>query len=258
MSFDNILSHIKVLYVEDDPITRSVNSKVLKAHVGKLILAENGADGLKKFLLTQPDVLITDLVMPDMNGLDLVKKIRMEGYHCPVMITTSLDDAKTILEAVDLKIDKYLIKPVEDKVLIHSLVNVSIQLLEGKKNMLFLKGDILASKEERIKVETEIRNLCAGYLKKYFGKGAKNIQVFINGQFIELTFQEPLTILEQSVLSTGPHYKAIEVIRRLVYDSTLEILEEEISKAMSRKIITQAIDIDTESSYDRLTLKIVT
>ena len=76
MSNDIILKNIKLLFVEDDDIQRTELCTFLKRRVDKIYSAKNGEEGFEKYLSLKPDMILTDLRMPKVDGLDLVKRIR--------------------------------------------------------------------------------------------------------------------------------------------------------------------------------------
>lgn len=253
----NALNKIKVLYVEDEIITRNQVCRFLKKRVGKVIAAENGEDGIKKFIEYQPDVIITDLIMPDINGIEMMKKLRADGFRCPFIITSALSDSKTILETVDLKIEKYLIKPIDVDILMKHLTEIAIEILEKRENMLVINHDLILTEDIKDELELEIRNLYSKYLKKVTGKGARLINVFITGKEIEILLKESLTTLEESLLATGQHYKNIELFRKIIYENTINEVEQQISILIDRKVTIKKIDICPKEKYERILLKIL-
>ena len=128
---NSLLSHIRLLYVEDEADTREEFSKFLKRRVGKLITGENGQDGLRRFEEQPPDIVLTDLRMPGMTGLEMVRALREKGYRTPVVILSALSDSDTILEAVDLGIVKYHVKPVDTAVLVKEVQALAEQGLKA-------------------------------------------------------------------------------------------------------------------------------
>ncbi|WP_129598368.1 response regulator [Anaerophilus nitritogenes] len=252
----NALKNIKVLYVEDEPITRNQVFRFLKKRIGKVITAENGEDGIKKFIEHQPDVIITDLVMPDMSGIEMMKKIRGDGHRCPVIITSALSDSNTILETVDLKIEKYLIKPIDINILMSNLIEIAIDELEDKEDLLVVNHEFILTDDKKMEIELEIRNLYSKYLKQVTGKGAKLIQVFIKGKEIEILLKENLTTLEEYLLRAGDHFKTIEVIRKTIYEHTIKEVEKEIENLINRKVHVTKIEIYPREKYERLLLNI--
>lgn len=252
----NILKNIKILYVEDEPITRNQVSTFLKKRLGKVIVAKNGDDGIKKFIENTPDIIITDLVMPDMSGIEMMKKIRSDGSRCPVIITSALSDSKTILETVDLKIEKYIIKPIEAEVLINSLKYIVIQELEHNENLLVVDNDFVLTDDKKNELELEIRNIYSKYLKQVTGKGAKLIQVFIKGRQIEILSKDNLTVIENNLLLCGNSFEIIEIIRKTIYENTKLQVEEPISKLINRKVVLERIGVWPEEKYERIILNI--
>lgn len=252
----NILKNIKILYVEDEPITRNQVSTFLKKRLGKVIVAKNGHDGIKKFIENTPDIIITDLVMPDMSGIEMMKKIRSDGSRCPVIITSALSDSKTILESVDLKIEKYIIKPIEAEVLINSLKYIVIQELEHNENLLVVDNDFVLTDDKKNELELEIRNIYSKYLKQVTGKGAKLIQVFIKGRQIEILSKDNLTVIENNLLLCGNSFEIIEIIRKTIYENTKLQIEEPISKLINRKVVLERIGVWPKGKYERIILNI--
>ena len=73
---DSILKNLKLLYVEDDEFARDEIADFLEFEVGELKTASNGEEGLEIFKTFHPDIVITDINMPQMNGLELAKELR--------------------------------------------------------------------------------------------------------------------------------------------------------------------------------------
>ncbi len=82
---EELLRKLKVLYVEDDLIHREELADYLSRRVGRLYLAENGDQGYEKFQSLQPDLVITDLRMPKLSGVDLAKRLEVSIRRCPLL-----------------------------------------------------------------------------------------------------------------------------------------------------------------------------
>lgn len=106
------LKNSTILYIEDDEITRENISSYLKRQCKTLIVAQDGQDGLEKFQEFGADVVITDIEMPNMNGLLMAKKIRKLSSNTQIIITTAYTDQEYLLVAVNLKLVQYLVKPI--------------------------------------------------------------------------------------------------------------------------------------------------
>lgn len=111
------LKKMSVLYVEDDEVSREAIGRMLSSKIGAVRLAANGQEGLDAFIKDPPDMVITDLEMPVMNGLEMIRRIRGMGHNIPIIITTGYDDCD---HRSDLAI-RTLIKPIIFKKLIEAL-----------------------------------------------------------------------------------------------------------------------------------------
>ncbi|HUW50526.1 MAG TPA: EAL domain-containing protein [Sulfuricella sp.] len=115
------LKSVSVLYVEDDEEIRDQLSRFLKRRVGILYIATNGQEGLESWRLHQPDVVVTDIMMPVMDGLKMAEAIKQENPSVPIIVTTAFNETEFFLKAIDLGIEKYVIKPVKTEQLLAAI-----------------------------------------------------------------------------------------------------------------------------------------
>ncbi|HCA27938.1 MAG TPA: diguanylate cyclase, partial [Betaproteobacteria bacterium] len=125
------LRNLSVLYVEDDSLVRDQLSQYLKRRVNALYTAANGREGLALFLEHKPALVITDVMMPEMDGLKMAEAIKAASPATPIIITTAFNETDFLLKAIDIGIDKYLIKPVKLHALERAIVQ-SDQLLRAE------------------------------------------------------------------------------------------------------------------------------
>lgn len=106
---------IKVLIVEDDPMVAQINRRYVESVDGFEIagVADNGEEALILIKEVVPDLLILDIYMPKLNGRDLLKRIRREGYNADVILVTAEKDATNIDEMLKWGAVDYLVKPFE-------------------------------------------------------------------------------------------------------------------------------------------------
>jgi len=104
---------ISVLYAEDKASIRKVYSNVLKTFCEEVHVAVNGKTGLSLFNKLRPDLVITDLNMPEMNGLEMIAEIRKKDPDTRIIIMTAHDARENFLHAIRHRVRGYLIKPVE-------------------------------------------------------------------------------------------------------------------------------------------------
>lgn len=112
-----------ILYVEDDEVARKVTSHLVSKAFPKvsLILAENGLDGLDAFRKYSPDLIITDVKMPVMDGIVMARKVREANKGTRIIVLTADSDINRILEAIDIGISHYVLKPINSVKLISAI-----------------------------------------------------------------------------------------------------------------------------------------
>ncbi len=99
-----------VLVVEDDPAIRNLMSATLKANDYRYLTAENGSKALLQASSSQPDIMLLDLGLPDMDGVEIIRKVRSWSQLPIIVISARSEDADKI-EALDAGADDYLTKP---------------------------------------------------------------------------------------------------------------------------------------------------
>lgn len=110
-----LFENISLLYVEDDLMTSQEVTFFLKKYIKNLYVAKNGEEGLELFKKHNPDMIITDVQMPVMNGLAMSEEILKISPTTPIALTTAFSESRYILKAIELGIDKYILKPINIK-----------------------------------------------------------------------------------------------------------------------------------------------
>lgn len=135
---------LTVLYVEDSNLLRSSVAHILQKKVSTVFIAENGKLGLEAFRQRRPDVVITDIGMPVMDGIEMLKRIREEEPKIPTIVTTTFEDTRYLLAAIEIGVDFYVLKSkIKEKLLpsierCHELVvanRIAEQQLEYHQNV---------------------------------------------------------------------------------------------------------------------------
>ncbi|MEF3190948.1 MAG: response regulator [Campylobacterales bacterium] len=106
---------LRVLYVEDEEEIRNSVEIILRRRVEMVVAASNGVEGLALFDPKKFDVVITDITMPQMNGLEMAREIKRRSSETPVIVTTAHNEMSFMREAITIGIDRYLIKPIDAK-----------------------------------------------------------------------------------------------------------------------------------------------
>ncbi len=130
----NSLKNLELLYVEDDQDVMNQTKLILDDFVKEVHTATNGEEGLE-IALNQPiDIIVADINMPKMNGIEMIKALKMEhGKNIPCIITTAHTDTEYLLDAINLKVDGYIIKPINIKDLINTIYTVMLPIIQKKE-----------------------------------------------------------------------------------------------------------------------------
>ncbi|WP_323587233.1 PAS domain S-box protein [Aliarcobacter butzleri] len=128
------LKKMTLLYVEDDDNTREELEYFLEKKVLKLIVAKNGQEGLELFKKHNPDLVITDIQMPVMDGIQMIKAIKEINPQVPTVIVTTFSDIEYLFEAIKLNISNYLTKPLDLYALSETLYSISKNVFLEKEN----------------------------------------------------------------------------------------------------------------------------
>ncbi|WP_418180227.1 EAL domain-containing protein [Aliarcobacter lanthieri] len=153
------LKNITVLYVEDEKDLREITSSILQSFTKKQFVAANGQEGYNIFLENELeiDLIITDINMPILNGLDMVKKIKEINKKVPIIVTTAFSNKEYLLDAIDIGVDKYVLKPVDISKLLqamaqslnyHELKDLYTDALTNLSNKNRLRKDLKESNSE--------------------------------------------------------------------------------------------------------------
>jgi len=130
----SFLNELNVLYVEDDKFIQEELEFFLSGKVKKLFIASNGEEGLETFKNNQIDLIITDIQMPKMNGLEMSYAIREIDKDAKIIITTAFNDTEYLMEAIKLNLGNYLTKPLDLNYLIEIMIESAKNILLEKEN----------------------------------------------------------------------------------------------------------------------------
>ncbi|KWT82511.1 GGDEF domain-containing response regulator [Candidatus Magnetominusculus xianensis] len=130
---DPYLQRVKVLYVEDEDVIRDSIARFLKRRIKNLLLASNGREGLEIYKNENPDIVVTDIMMPQMNGIDMSAAIKSINDDTPIIITSAFNDEDYFLKSIDIGVIKYIKKPVNNNDLLNALVKVARAVSQQKE-----------------------------------------------------------------------------------------------------------------------------
>ena len=199
-----MINNLCVLYVEDDEIVRENFQEILEQHFPKVITANNGKTALELYDMHKPDIAILDISIPYLSGLQVASKIRKTNSQIQIIMLTAYDDKEKLLDAVNLQLFAYLVKPVQ-----HQDFDLILKKLLSKfenKNMIQLASAFIWNKETK--------------------------ELFYKEEQIKLTNNERLAL---SLLANNPNQYFT------AYDIALEILENYNSNDLEANNIVQLL-----------------
>ena len=130
----NSLKDIELLYVEDDKDVLGQTKLILDDFVKNVSVASNGEEALELLKEKKFDIIVADINMPKMNGIEMIKAIKQDmQIDIPCIITTAHTDTEYLLDAINLKVDGYIVKPINIKDLINTIYNVMLPIIQKKQ-----------------------------------------------------------------------------------------------------------------------------
>lgn len=129
---------INILYIEDDKIVADTVSRILQLLNQNLFTSYNGLEALEVMQDNQIDIVITDIRMPKLDGINLIEKLRTSGIEVPIVITTAFNEIEYLKKAIEFSVESFIEKPIDLKKLISTITKISQRItikkeLERKK-----------------------------------------------------------------------------------------------------------------------------
>ncbi|MFT7004942.1 MAG: two-component system response regulator VanR [Sulfurimonas sp.] len=168
------LQNLTILYAEDEIGIRKNIADSLRYYVKEVFEASDGEEAYLIYKDKKPDIILSDIHMPKVDGIELVKKIREEDTRTSIIMITAHTDKNYLLEAVELHMEKYLVKPVDLEQLLAGLEKCIEQIEKNRevtlkvdpnyvydydnKNLRYKEQSILLNKKEMLFFELLISN----------------------------------------------------------------------------------------------------
>ncbi len=146
------LCELTLLYVEDDDALRAQFVRILSAKFKEVYEAVDGLQALQKYEELSPDMMLVDINIPKIDGLEVVELVRKSDKHTPIVVLSAYSDQVKLLKAITLGLSEYLIKPVPQKKLL-SLFEKMAEKYEKNNdadNIILLNNGYIWKKEEKI------------------------------------------------------------------------------------------------------------
>ncbi len=146
MECNEILKFLNILYVEDEQGIRETLKDVFEEDFNSFEVAKDGKEGLEKFKKNSFDIVITDIEMPFMNGMELTREIKEISPSTPVILLTAYSEKKRLFEAIDIGVNKYLVKPFTPEKLLDTICELAKKFKSFK---IKLGEDLYYDREKR-------------------------------------------------------------------------------------------------------------
>ncbi len=151
---------VKILYIEDEKEVREALKGFINRFASELYIAENAIIGLKLFKKYKPDIIISDINMPKMNGIDMLRNIREIDKEVIVLLTTAHRECEYFWDSIELGVNSYIFKPINLKKLKSKIEEFSIEI---KAKHRIRKMETFINKLETLEnihlIKTELQNL---------------------------------------------------------------------------------------------------
>lgn len=130
---EDVISAIRIFYVEDEPFIREGFVRFLRRRTSNIHVFSNGKEALDAFDELKPDLVITDIRMPVMDGLEMAGRIKKKDPNIPIVVTTGHNDEDMFLRSIDIGIDKYIKKPINFSELIKVIKKISVSIIHDRQ-----------------------------------------------------------------------------------------------------------------------------
>ncbi|MGP2656151.1 response regulator transcription factor [Malaciobacter sp. WC5094] len=134
--------NIRLLYVDDEDLIRENAIEYLNRYFDEVYESRDGLEALQLIEKVKPHIVITDIKMPNLNGIELAKKIRQSDKKTQIIIATAHTDTNFLITAVELQLVKYMVKPILETKLISVLKSCIETIKEDDTNIKKFSSDV--------------------------------------------------------------------------------------------------------------------
>ncbi|WP_457606629.1 diguanylate cyclase [Nitratifractor sp.] len=224
------MEKLSILYVEDEAEIREQMGEFLGRFASTIYLASDGLEGLDLFCRHRPDLVISDIIMPRLDGIGMVKAIRELSPDQAILFTTARSDSEFFIETIELQVDGYIPKPVD------------LQLLSGKIEKISRQA---AMRRDYSRTKTILDEI-AHYQRNLIAVLDRDLQpVFLNPRMTEYLGYGSVEAAEQELGTSGfrRHFWQI-LLQEDSPDSQKEEESDPIKLLRSRDFLTLLSPID--------------
>ena len=221
--------NISILYVEDEENVRAMLSRFLQRFCSEVYIAQDGREGIELYKKHKPDIVMSDIKMPKMNGLEMIKEIKNLNHEQLVLLLSAHSDSEYLIEAINLNVDGYVLKPI-DLDIVREKIEQLTHIIENKRAM-----QALQESEEKFRTLTQISLTGIFIYQEKF--------IYVNPAFCEIT-----GYTEKELLTMHPW----EVVTHQYQDKIKEVAKQRISGEL-RQSTQMQVDIQRKDGIIRTT-----
>lgn len=158
------MNRYTLLYIEDDVETVENVTYLLKQYFKKIYIALDGEDALNKYHKYNPDIILSDIEIPKLDGLSLVTQIRKSNKYIPLIMMTAFNDNNKLLNAIDINISSYIKKPFTKK----RLIEVIFKAIDEIEHLSLINNNLIMLHTDTQGIITEVTDAVvkiSGYSK---------------------------------------------------------------------------------------------
>ena len=217
-----MINNLRILVVDDEKITTNILSRMLEDKAHEVHTYHSGMEGLQAFRESAFDIVLSDINMPGMNGLEMIKEIRKIDKNVKIAIFTNFDNKQYMLNAIEYGVNQFFSKPFKREHFLEVISNLSNEIITKRKteSELYRQQQILHAiremaehflqhkKDWNTTLSEQMR-----ILKK--ASGATSIFIFKNDNKIDPVFAEPYLSINDDTNAVTPqqlHYKGHDLL----------------------------------------------
>ena len=122
------LNNFSILYVEDEETTQELIADILASSCKEVFVASDGIEGLRLYKEKKPDIVLSDIAMPNMDGLEMSEAIKQINPEQPIALFTAFSQSSYLKKAAEIGIATYILKPLEEEQFFNSLNYMAMDL----------------------------------------------------------------------------------------------------------------------------------
>jgi len=238
-SVEECISSLNMLIVEDNKTTQLIYEVIFEDMVKELYFANDGEEGYNLFIEHKFDIIISDYDMPKLNGLEMIKKIRVLNRHIPIILISDIEDIKVITQALHLNITNFIKKPIINAEVIRSVEN-SAKILIAEKYMQQQKDKELHKLKEIDKYKSYQEDLAF----------SKELNIIRNDFYYQMKQQSCTTLLDSFYqpldIMSGDAYSIRKIDDYTTFYLVVDGMGKGLSASLSAMIMTSFVNYSVD------------